>query len=170
MHDHHQAHAAHQDHEEAIPIDEWMATTKHLQDQETQAFRMLQRWDETAWLPFPDAGEYQPTRLTSANTAGNASAIWLKLEAGEGFDPHRHPNAIHMMTAFEGEADLFWQEDSIVYSTTMQVGKTPYVVLPTMPHAIVANRNQRIVMLVVNMPPDELSKHDYAQPVIADND
>jgi|GEM_PF-3947639 len=166
MHDHHQAHAAvDHAHDEPIPIAEWLEQTTHLTAETVNEFRMIPHWDETKWEPFPDAGTFQPTRLTSETSAGNCSAIWLKLEPGEGFDPHRHPNAIHTMTVFDGEADLFWQENDTVYSVTMEVGGMPNVVLPSMPHAIVANRQTRVVMLVINTPPDDLQKHDYATPV-----
>ena len=170
MHDHHHAHAAEAGfeehaHDETIPIARWLEETTHLTDEAVNEFRMVAPWDEAKWQEFPDAGTFQPTRLTSETSAGNASAIWLKLEPGEGFDPHRHPNAIHTMTVFDGEADLFWKQDDTVYSTTMRVGGMPNVVLPSMPHAIVANRQTRVVMLVINTPPDDVHKHDYATPV-----
>ena len=117
-------------HDDVIPIAQWMKDTRHLSDEEVNEIRMVSRWEEDRWQPFPDAGSYQPTRLTSEASNGACSAIWLKLEPDEGFDPHQHPNAIHSMIVFEGEADLFWKDGSTVYSATMQVGKTPYVVLP----------------------------------------
>lgn len=158
----------HHEQEEAIPIAHWMETTRHLSDQEVNQIRMFHWWEEDRWLPFPDAGSYQPTRMTSAVSNGTCSAIWLKLETDEAFDPHRHPNAIHTMIVYEGEADLFWEDKATVYSVTMQVGRPPYAVLSTLPHAIVANRGARAVILVVNTPPDDIHSHDYALPVNPD--
>ncbi len=107
--------------------------------------------------------------MTSGVSNGTCSAIWLKLEPDEAFDPHRHPKAIHTMIVYEGEADLFWEDQSTVYSATMQVGRPPYAVLPTLPHAIVANRGVRAVVLVINTPPDDLHRHDYALPISPDS-
>jgi len=157
MHDH-----DHDAHREAIPISQWIEKTRHLSEEEANKIRLFQAWEEDGWLPFPDAGSYQPTRMTSEVSNGTCSAIWLKLEPEEGFEPHRHPNAIHTMIVYEGEADLFWQDGSTIYSVTMQVGKPPYAVLSTMPHAIVANRGVRAVMLVINTPPDDINRDDYA--------
>ena len=159
MHNHHHKQ------DEVIPIAQWRERRRHLSDEDVNKIRMFQWWEEDRWLPFPDAGSYQPTRMTSEFSKGTCSAIWLKLEPDEGFDPHRHPNAIHTMIVYEGEADLFWEDESKVYSTTMQVGKPPYAVLSTMPHAIVANRGVRVVMIVINTPPDDINRPEYALPI-----
>ncbi len=149
-------------------LTEWMQRgANHLSDEELEEVRKIQLWDETKWQRFPDAGQWQPTGLTSEVSHGNCNAIWLKLEPGEGFDPHQHPNALHTMIVYEGQADCFWKYDGEekVYSATMRIGGRPFVITPTEQHAIVANRGVRAVVLVINTPPDDLHHEGYAMPV-----
>ncbi len=149
-----------------IPIEEWKKQAVYLDAAGEEEARHLRRWDDGAWSRFPDAGEYQPTRLTAEVSNGSCNAIWLKLEPGEAFDPHRHANAFHIMLVYEGSADIFWQEENgKILAHTMVPGDRPYVVNPSLPHALANVSGKRAVILVLNAPADNLHDHDYATPV-----
>lgn len=152
---------------ERTTIEDWMKEAIHRSEEEMEKVRKIKLWDDSKWVLFPDAGSYQDTDLTAEYTRGSASALWLKLKPGEGFDPHQHPNACHIMTVYRGAADILWKSnsDGKIYSLTMHVGDRPYAITPDEKHAVVANRGVEAIILVINTPAEDINRHDYAIPV-----
>ncbi len=153
-----------------IRIRDWIEKANYLSEldlENLEKHRKIKNWDEHKWQPFPDAGEYQDTGLTSELSNESCSAIWLKLNPGEGFDPHQHYNAIHTMVVYEGTPKVFWQyiNDNKVYCTAMKIGDKPYVITPSEKHAVINDNDTRAIILVFNTPAEDLHRHDYAVPI-----
>lgn len=157
MHDH-----TH-DHTSADPY-KWLKDAIDIEGEEFEKMRAIpSTWDEKKWKPFPDAGAYQMTRLTSENTKGACNSYYIKLKSGDVFPIHKHPNAIHMMMAVQGEGSILWRDDkdNKKYRTAITPEKGFFAVLPDMEHGILADRNCDFIFLVINAPAEDIHKHDY---------
>ncbi len=159
MHTHHK----HDDWGTADPK-EWLKDVTDVEGEELEKIRKIpQKWDETKWEPFPDAGVFQMTRLTKEVTNGSCNSYYIKMKSGEVFPVHKHPNAVHIMIGIQGEGSICWRENKNEpkYRTTIKPGSGVFGITPETEHAILADRGQEIIFLVVNAPAENIHKHDY---------